>query len=122
MIKEIIKTARPHQWIKNLLVFIALFFSKNLFHPTFILKTLFAFFLFCFISTSVYFLNDIFDIKKDRLHPQKRFRPIAQGDLSPIIAIDFCYFSCIYYSMFILLTRIRFFIIALNISCYSDRL
>ncbi|MBW1972737.1 MAG: decaprenyl-phosphate phosphoribosyltransferase [Deltaproteobacteria bacterium] len=92
MIKEIIKTARPHQWIKNLLVFIALFFSKNLFHPTFILKTLFAFFLFCFISTSVYFLNDIFDIKKDRLHPQKRFRPIAQGDLSPIIAMIFAIF------------------------------
>lgn len=73
---------RPKQWIKNSFVFAALVFSKELFEFDCFLITLWAFLLFCLLSGSVYVINDIFDIKKDRLHPSKSKRPIASGAIS----------------------------------------
>jgi len=87
MIIEIIKSMRPQQWYKNLIVLVGLFFSYNLFSMEMWARSLFAFIMFCLISGSVYLINDIKDVEKDRLHPTKRFRPIASGTLSSRTAL-----------------------------------
>lgn len=82
-------TLRPRQWTKNVVVFAALVFSHRLFEPEFFFKTILAFFLFCFVSGSVYILNDLVDLEQDRKHPQKSKRPLASGKLNPSTAITF---------------------------------
>lgn len=72
---------RPHQWTKNLIVFAALIFDFS-FTSHSLLGSLAAFVLFCCISSSFYLINDISDVKEDRLHPVKRQRPIAAGLVS----------------------------------------
>ncbi|MGE5377091.1 MAG: decaprenyl-phosphate phosphoribosyltransferase [Bacteroidota bacterium] len=81
MLKALIKTMRPRQWTKNGFIFFALIFDKQLFLPGPFLRTLAGFFLFCLISSSVYLFNDISDVEADRNHPEKKFRPIASGQL-----------------------------------------
>jgi 4-hydroxybenzoate polyprenyltransferase len=81
MLKALIKAMRPRQWTKNGFIFFALIFDKQLFLPEPFLRTLVGFFLFCLISSAVYLLNDIADIGADRLHPQKKLRPLASGEL-----------------------------------------
>jgi 4-hydroxybenzoate polyprenyltransferase len=78
---------RPQQWTKNLLVFAALAFSKHLFDPEPLVRALVAFVLFCGLSGTVYLLNDVADVERDRLHPRKRLRPIASGALAPRTAV-----------------------------------
>jgi 4-hydroxybenzoate polyprenyltransferase len=81
MLKALIKTMRPRQWIKNGFIFFALIFDKQLFLPGPFLRTLAGFLLFCLISSAVYLFNDIADVEADRNHPEKKFRPIAAGQL-----------------------------------------
>lgn len=81
------KAMRPKQWTKNVVVFAPLIFDGKLFDPTLLLKTSLAFALFCLISSTVYLINDLVDIEKDRQHPTKRYRPLASGALSPRVAI-----------------------------------
>ena len=78
---------RPQQWTKNLVVFAALAFSKHLFDPEPLARALAAFALFCGLSGTVYLLNDVADVERDRLHPRKRLRPIASGALAPRTAV-----------------------------------
>ena len=87
MINAIIKTMRPRQWTKNVLVLAGLIFSKNLSNPVLLFKTLVAFFVFCLLSSTVYIINDLKDITSDRYHPTKKFRPLASGQLKPSTAI-----------------------------------
>jgi 4-hydroxybenzoate polyprenyltransferase len=87
MLKHLLKTMRPRQWIKNGFVFFALIFDKQLFQTEPFLRTLEGFFLFCLISSSVYLFNDIADIEADRIHPEKRNRPLASGKLSVNVAL-----------------------------------
>ncbi len=82
----LLKTMRPKQWTKNIFVWAALVFDVKLFQPQPFLRTLLTFVLFCLISSAVYIINDLVDIEKDRLHPEKRRRPLASGDLSPRLA------------------------------------
>lgn len=77
-----LKLLRPKQWIKNFAIFAALIFSGQLFDPDLFTRAIVGFFVFCGLSSAIYVVNDIFDIEKDRLHPFKRFRPLAHGDLS----------------------------------------
>lgn len=72
---------RVRQWVKNLLVLAPLVFSRSLFAPNAVASALAAFTLFCLMSSSVYLLNDIQDYERDRLHPDKRRRPIAAGEI-----------------------------------------
>jgi len=83
----IFRTMRPRQWTKNLLVFAALIFSQNLFNTSMLRDSTIAFVIFCLLSGSVYTLNDLLDIKQDRLHPKKSKRPLASGKLKPASAI-----------------------------------
>jgi len=81
MLKSVFILLRPKQWIKNCLVFAALIFSRNVFHSDLVLKAVFAFILFCLVSSAAYILNDILDLKEDRQHPWKRMRPLASGQV-----------------------------------------
>lgn len=87
LIWGIIKTARPRQWIKNFAIFAALIFSGTLFTPENQIKALQAFLIFCGFSSATYFLNDVFDIDRDRLHPFKRRRPIASNIIPIPLAV-----------------------------------
>jgi len=77
----LLKTLRPKQWSKNIFVFAALVFDHKLTDPDLLILTGAAFGVLCLLSSSVYVLNDLADIEKDRAHPKKRFRPIASGAL-----------------------------------------
>jgi 4-hydroxybenzoate polyprenyltransferase len=81
MLKGLIKTMRLRQWTKNGFVLSAVIFDRQLslhnFEP--LERSLAAFFLFCLLSSAVYLINDIMDVKADQQHPTKRNRPIASG-------------------------------------------
>ncbi len=77
-----LRALRPHQWTKNLLVFAALLFSKHLFEPEPFFRASLAFVAFCGLAGAVYLWNDVADIERDRLHPRKKLRPLAAGELS----------------------------------------
>jgi 4-hydroxybenzoate polyprenyltransferase len=87
MLRALIKTMRPKQWTKNVFVFIAVIFDRQLGHPTALLRTSIAFALFCLLSSAVYILNDVVDVEADRKHPKKCNRPIAHGDLPIPVAL-----------------------------------
>jgi 4-hydroxybenzoate polyprenyltransferase len=78
---------RPDQWTKNLIVFAALIFAVKLLDPAATAKAAAAFLIFCGLSGAVYLINDVADREQDRLHPIKKMRPIASGDLSPSAAL-----------------------------------
>lgn len=75
----VVRTARPRQWIKNLLVFAAPIAGGVVLDPSHLLPTLWAFVAFCVSASAVYFVNDALDVEADRAHPKKRNRPIAAG-------------------------------------------
>jgi 4-hydroxybenzoate polyprenyltransferase len=81
-LKGFIQLLRPKQWIKNLFIFAALLFSRNIDKLPYILDSSNAFLCFCLTSSSVYIFNDMFDIEKDRNHPRKRKRPLPAGIIS----------------------------------------
>ncbi len=85
---------RPKQWAKNLVVFFAFFFSISERTATSVPEqfSLFgrvalAFVLFCLLSGAIYLVNDLVDMESDKLHPKKRFRPLASGAFSPSMAV-----------------------------------
>ena len=84
--RGLLKTMRPRQWVKSVIVFAALVFDGKLFNPEFFLKTALVFVAFCLLSSTVYILNDLVDMEKDRQHPRKRSRPLASGRLDPRFA------------------------------------
>ena len=82
MLGAVLLSLRPQQWVKNLFVFGGLIFAQRLFTPA-VWPALGAFTIFCGLSGAMYLLNDVADREKDRLHPEKRHRPIAAGRLQP---------------------------------------
>ena len=82
MLVGLIRTMRPKQWFKNVFVFAPLIFDEKLFQPRYLLPTAAGFLLLCLTSGTVYIINDLADIEKDRNHPKKRRRPLAAGELS----------------------------------------
>ena len=82
----LLKALRPHQWIKNIVVLAALVFAfgdkTQILGAEQVIANLLALVCFCAISSSIYILNDIKDVELDRLHPTKRYRPIAAGQVA----------------------------------------
>ena len=78
---------RPKQWLKNLLVLAAPVAAGALFEPGVLAATMAAFVSFCLVSSAVYCVNDVADAEADRLHPRKRFRPVASRQLAPRVAL-----------------------------------
>ena len=79
LLSAVVQEMRIKQWTKNILVYSALLFSGNFFIEYNFFLTTVAFLSFCLASSGVYFLNDIFDVEKDRLNPAKCHRPIVSG-------------------------------------------
>jgi 4-hydroxybenzoate polyprenyltransferase len=86
MIAGLIKTMRPRQWIKNIVIFAPLIFDVKLFNPRYLAQTVAGFALLCLVSGNVYIINDLVDIEKDRQHPRKRNRPLPSGQLNVRVA------------------------------------
>jgi 4-hydroxybenzoate polyprenyltransferase len=80
--RDVARLLRPEQWVKNLLVFAALIFSKHLFVAESAARAVLAFVSFCLLASASYVLNDLHDAEKDRLHPAKRGRPLSAGRVS----------------------------------------
>jgi 4-hydroxybenzoate polyprenyltransferase len=80
---------RPKQWTKNLLVFAALIFTIRTAHVYMLGQAFTGFILFCLVSSCVYILNDYVDRERDRMHPEKKYRPLASGALNPQTALAF---------------------------------
>jgi len=81
-IKTLRRAIRDHQCVKNFLIFLPLVTSHQVAHFAPLLNALLGFIAFSFCASSVYVLNDLVDLRNDRLHPTKRKRPLASGDLS----------------------------------------
>ena len=85
-LKDYALALRPHQWVKNVLVFGALVFSHSLLDWSAVRLSVSAFLLFCAASSGIYLLNDLRDLEQDRKHPTKRLRPLASGAVNPSAA------------------------------------
>jgi 4-hydroxybenzoate polyprenyltransferase len=83
----LLKTMRPKQWTKNAFIFGALVFDGKLLSPVPLALTLIGFGLLCLISGTVYLINDLVDVEKDRQHPTKKNRPLASGQLPTQVAL-----------------------------------
>ena len=79
---DIIKLLRPQQWIKNLFVFLPLFFDRHLFDADYLIPCILAFLAFCMATSGIYCFNDIHDVEADKRHHEKSKRPIASGKVS----------------------------------------
>src|SRR3972149_6942341 len=88
--RALLVALRPRHWTKNAFVFAALVLTARTSDVAFrahVVDTLAAFVLFCAASSAVYLLNDLADVAQDRLHPEKRFRPLAAGELDGALAV-----------------------------------
>lgn len=129
MIKELLISMRPKQWYKNLVIFIGIVFSLNLLNFNLWINSIGAFAIFCALSGSIYIINDILDVEKDKNHPKKRLRPIASGKLKINYAIIFIiilvalslYFSYLINILF-LLAALTFFILLFIYSLFLKQL
>jgi 4-hydroxybenzoate polyprenyltransferase len=86
-LRNYLRLLRPRQWVKNFAIFAAITFSGQLFNPPVFMQVFYGFLIFCGLSSAIYVINDIFDIQKDKLHPFKKFRPLAHGDIPVSSAI-----------------------------------
>lgn len=87
MLLALLQALRPHQWVKNLIVFAPLVFAHKAGVPDAVVLAVIGFVAFCMASSSVYLLNDLVDREADRLHPKKKERPIASGRLPMAAAL-----------------------------------
>ncbi|KKL13745.1 hypothetical protein LCGC14_2522700, partial [marine sediment metagenome] len=85
--KKLFSLLRVHQYVKNLFIFMPLFFMGMITDVEMLIRTSVAFVLFSLITSSVYIFNDYHDEQDDRNHPVKKFRPIASGDISGRLAL-----------------------------------
>ncbi len=81
-IVPLIRLMRPHQYLKNGLIILPLFFSGRVIIPELLLRIAVAMIVFSVVASSMYIMNDLLDVRHDRLHPEKRRRPIAAGEVS----------------------------------------
>ena len=80
--KNILALMRPHQYVKNIFIFLPLFFVGSISDQVLLLNAFWAFLAFSLAASAIYTLNDFFDIEEDRAHPTKKFRPLASGVIS----------------------------------------
>lgn len=92
----VILSMRPEQWVKNLFVFTALLFSKNLFNISKDINAIIGFIVFCMITGCSYIINDLVDLENDKLHPAKSKRPLPSGKLKKTTAIKALVILCVF--------------------------
>ncbi len=82
MLKDHIQLFRPHQYAKNVFIFLPIFFGLKIFDNSLLLDTIITFIAFCLAASSIYIFNDYYDIEEDKKHPEKKNRPLASGKVS----------------------------------------
>jgi len=87
LVPAAVATMRPRQWLKNLLVIAAPVAAGALGHDDVPARVIVAFFAFCLLASGIYAINDVRDAAEDRLHPRKRFRAVAAGELDSRAAV-----------------------------------
>lgn len=85
--KNIVRLIRPKQWVKNFLLFAGLIFSDHFTEPDRIGKAGLAFLVYCLFASTIYIINDLHDVESDKLHPRKKHRPLAAGQVTRSQAI-----------------------------------
>ena len=98
--KKYIKLLRVKHYIKNLLVFLPVFFGKAIFESATVLRAVLGCLAFCAVSSAVYILNDIRDVESDRKHPTKKDRPLAAGEIT-VTAAGILFGVCILVAAFL---------------------
>jgi len=83
----LVRTMRPKQWTKNVIIYAGLIFDGQLFKPDPFIRVTLSFILLCFAASSVYIINDLFDIERDRQHPKKKYRALPSGQLPIPVAV-----------------------------------
>ena len=125
-IRMFIKAMRCHQWLKNLLIFSPLFLAHQFMEPENLINSIIAFFAFSLAASSIYVLNDLFDLSADQHHPRKYKRPFASGDLpiavgamlSPLLVI-ISFMLCLFLPLSFFLTLLAYYALT---TIYSWRL
>lgn len=84
--KKILILLRPHQWLKNVFIFLPLFFDRHIFDVKYVIPAMLMFFAYSFAASGIYCFNDIYDVEADKKHPEKCKRPIASGAISKTTA------------------------------------
>ncbi len=79
---EVLRLLRPWQWVKNLFVFLPMFFGRRMGDWDCWVASLVVFCAMCLVASAIYCLNDIVDVDENRMHPRKRFRPVAKGSVT----------------------------------------
>lgn len=122
---NLLKTARPRQWLKNFSLAAALVFSGRLFDGPSFIVTAWGIIIFSILTSSVYFINDIVDYSRDKVHPFKKLRPIASGQLSRTTAGFFAIIGTLtslylasHLSFFFFLTCLAYFFLQMVYSFY----
>ncbi len=111
-IPPIIIALRPNQWVKNFILFAAIIFNGKLFNPRFFTLSIYGFIIFCAISSASYLFNDIIDLKQDRLHAEKKNRPLAAGLIDINSAMELAFFLAFFGLIAAILISPMFFITA----------
>ncbi|OQY28237.1 MAG: decaprenyl-phosphate phosphoribosyltransferase [Candidatus Cloacimonetes bacterium 4572_55] len=93
--RSYLRLLRVSHWVKNLFLFLPVFFAGDLFHWETVARLIGGFFCFSLSSGAVYIFNDYMDIESDKLHNQKRNRPLAAGEITPISALSLAGFSVV---------------------------
>ena len=88
VLRGVLYSIRPSEWIKNILVFAAAVFSGEFFHQEALFRSVTAFAAMCLVASATYLLNDVKDRQSDMFHPRKRLRPVASGMVSPRLALS----------------------------------
>lgn len=107
---------RPNQWVKNFIVFASIIFTGKLFEPHYLLLTIAGFLIFCAISSASYVLNDLIDLQHDRMHPEKKNRPLASGEVTPGRAMETSFLLLFFGLIAALLLSPIFFLVAATFS------
>jgi decaprenyl-phosphate phosphoribosyltransferase len=113
-----LKLLRIEQWIKNCFVFVPLFFSGNITNLDLLTKSVFAFVIFSLAASCIYIINDYSDIESDKIHPEKRNRPLASGVISKPTAITILSVLMISCIALIIFTQNYFNLSVLNIKIF----
>lgn len=119
----ILKLVRPRQWIKNFALFAAPVFGGQLFNENVFLNISIGFIAFCMLASATYVVNDLLDAQKDKLHPFKKMRPIASGNVTTaqavilfVVLIVASLFLAFQISVFFFLIAIFYLILQLSYS------
>jgi len=117
ILSKILRLLRIHQYIKNVFLFLPLFFGLEILNFELLIQVLFAFLAFSITASSIYILNDFKDLEKDRLHPTKKFRPLASNEISVNFAIKLFFILAIFgHSIMSLISLDAFIILNIYIS------